>query len=337
VPEPDPSSQSAIGSGAAAEPGAPKAIRIGPSPVAPFDHWRVARTDAPDLDVYVARGGEERRPLLVYVQGSKCLPLFMVAPGRLASTIPTEDVSALLPRVHVAVVERRGLTSFGPPPATEEEMEAEARCTPDHGGVAKGERVRDVTDAARALALEPWVDSVSVLGHSEGADVAAGVGHALDHDLASVGLLSGAGITRFFDDAVLARRSGNDDTAKRVFDDLVWITGPDATGDYDGASITRYISYAIDSTPLDDLRPAHVPVFVATGTRDDTVPIQTTDAFVAELLRNRERKVRYMMLPDLDHLLSTTDGVSRWGDVVSSFLDWTMAAEKDRSIVVRRW
>jgi pimeloyl-ACP methyl ester carboxylesterase len=326
------SAESAVRSGP--EPGALRAERVGESPVAPFDHWRVARTHAPGIDIYVARRDAERRPLLVYVQGSKCLPLFMVATGRLASTIPAEEVPSLLGRVHFAVVERRGLTSFGPPPATHEEMMAEARCTAEHGGVSKGERVRDVGDAVRALSLEPWVASVSVLGHSEGADVAAGVGQELDRDLAAVGLLAGAGITRFFDDIMLARRAG--DSVQEVFDDLLWLTGPSPTGEYHGASVTRQITYAIDSTPLEDLRLAHVPVFVAAGARDEKVPIETSDAFVAELLRNRERKVRYVIVPGADHALASADGASRWREIVDAYIDWSLSGEKDRSVVVRR-
>lgn len=313
------------------------AAHVGIAPVKPFERWRVDRPDAPAVDVYVARS-DERRPLVVYVQGSKCLPLFMVGPGRLVSTIG--DPAAIVPllsRVHFAVVERRGLTSFGKPPATEAEMQEEAQCTPEHGGVAKGERVADVADAIVALSHEAWVSSVSVVGHSEGADVAAGVGRVLGTSLTGVGLLSGAGITRFFDETVLARRTGNDDAVKQSLDDLVWITGPEASGDYRGASITRQLTYAVDSTPLDDLRGSAVPVFVAGGTRDDKAPIEGADAFVAELLRGKDRRVTYLLLPGLDHDLAKLDGAEHWNDVLSSFVDWLLTPDKPRAVTIRRF
>jgi dienelactone hydrolase len=314
----------------------PTASLVGPTAVQPLEGWRVERADGPAIDVYVARD-DVPKPLLVFVQGSKCLPLFMVSPGRLVTTaLPPDDVKAEMSRVHFAFVERRGLESFGPPPATAEEMHERARCTETHGGVSKTERVDDVAAAIRALAPQPWVSSVSVVGHSEGADVAAGVGRAVgDELLEGVGLLAGAGITRFFDATVEARGRG-DAAVKRVFDDLLWITGPSAEGDYAGASITRQLTYAVDSTPLDDLRGLPLPVFVAAGSRDDKSPPESADAFVTELLRERERRVKYVILPDLDHGFTASDGSEHAREVLASVVDWVAAPIKERAVIVQR-
>jgi pimeloyl-ACP methyl ester carboxylesterase len=175
-----------------------------------------------------------------------------------------------------------------------------------------------------------------VVGHSEGADVAAGVGRAMADKLPGVALLSGAGITRFFDQVVQARVQTDEDV-KQVFDDLIWITGPDASGDYKGASITRQLTYAVDSTPLDDLSRVKVPVFVATGTSDDKVPVLTTDAFVTELLRNRERQVTYAILPKLDHQFATADGTSHFHDVLKLVVDWAIAGASGRTVRIARF
>jgi hypothetical protein len=313
---------------------APTASFVGPAPVRPFEGWRVERADGPSIDVYVARD-DAPKPLVVFVQGSKCLPLFMVSPGRLVTTaLPPDDVKAEMSRVHFAFVERRGLESFGPPPATADEMQKSARCTETHGGVSKTERVEDVATAVRALAPLPWVSSVAVVGHSEGADVAAGVGKALgDELLEGVGLLAGAGITRFFD-ATLEARTRGDAAVKRVFDDLLWITGPSAEGDYAGASIARQLTYAVDSTPLDDLRGLPLPVFVAAGSRDDKSPPENADAFVTELLRERERRVKYVILPDLDHGFTASDGSEHAPEVLASVVDWVVSP-KERAVIVQ--
>ncbi len=298
-----------------------------------LERWGVTRPNGPPLDVYVART-EGRRPLVVLVQGSHCLPLFMSRPGREVSTlfVRPDQLERELGRVSFAVVERRGLRSFGAAPASEAEAKTLARCTAEHGGVDKRERVADVADAVRALRGQPWVGPVFVLGHSEGADVAAGVAGRLGDAFAGVGLLSGAGPTRFFDDIANARRQGRPVAVKAALDDLIALTGPQPPAEYAGAASVRQLSYAVDSTPLDDLRASALPIFVAGGTRDEKSPIESADLFVAEMLRARARRLRYVMLPDLDHAYMTPDGADRMPDVLRAFVDWALEPMKGRDV-----
>jgi hypothetical protein len=52
------------------------------------------------------------------------------------------------------------------------------------------------------------------------------------------------------------------------------------------------------------------------------------------MLRDRQRVLRYVILPDLDHGYIDADGMDRSGEVLTAFLDWALAPEKDRSVVV---
>jgi pimeloyl-ACP methyl ester carboxylesterase len=173
-----------------------------------------------------------------------------------------------------------------------------------------------------------------LLGHSEGADVAAGAARALGTRIAGVGLLSGAGATRFFDDTTLARRRGDLPGVKSALDDLIALTGSAPPAEYAGAASVREISYAIDSTPLEDTRAVNTPVFVAGGTSDDKAPIESADLFVAELLRDPTRAVRYAILPELDHALRDSKGGEHVGEVVHAFVDWMFAPSKPRLVTI---
>jgi pimeloyl-ACP methyl ester carboxylesterase len=320
----------------------PTARRVGRSPLKDYEVWQVTRSDGPSLAVYVARQDEQsKKPLVLYLQGSHCLPLFMISEkdGRRrekSTVLFSETVPAELSRVHFAAIERRGLKSFGAPPASEAEARTAARCTPEHGSVSKRERVKDAADTVLALSKEPWVGGIFLLGHSEGAYVASGtVRHLGDGSVNAVGLLSGPGPTQFFDFLIEGRRRGDLVEVKTVFDELIWITGSSASGDYRGAAIERQVSYGVDSTSIDDLRDSHVPIFVANGTDDDQSPPESADVFVAEMLRSRSRLLRYVILPGMDHAYySRSEDKDHAGRVLKSFVDWALAPQKDRSVLL---
>jgi pimeloyl-ACP methyl ester carboxylesterase len=324
----------------AAKASGPVAARIGSTPMDLYEKWQVTRPSAPRLDVYVARKDGDRRPLVIFAQGSHCLPLFMVGEkaGRrreVSTFLFHTMIAGELARADFALVERRGLTSFGPPPASEAAARDAAHCTREHGGVSKNERVADLADVVRAMSTQPWVERIFVVGHSEGADVAAGVISATgDRAVAAVGLLSGAGATQFYDFVVPARRNHDDAGVKQVLDEEIWLTGPKARGEYRGADIERQLSYAITSTPVEDLRASRIPIFVAAGTRDDNSPIEAADVFVTEMLRAPDRPVHYLILPGLDHGYRDEAGNEHGVEVLRAFLDWGLASHYDRSVAI---
>lgn len=312
-------------------PASARAVRVGMAPVAPWESFRVERDHDGPLDLHVARD-EKPRPVVLLLQGSKCYPLFSyrVKDGArtLVSQLIFSDVAHYTgPPVHFAALERRGIHSFGDRPSER------PTCTHEFGGVTKTERVRDVVDAVRALEREPWVKGMLIVGHSEGADVAAGAAKALgDGHVGAVGLFSGAGPTQFFDFVMDARHEGDPSRVQEVFEDMLFVTGPKAEGRYRGTPIERWTTYAIDSTPLDDLRDLRVPVFVVQGTADAKASVEGADLLTLELLRNPARKVGYLLLPDSDHDLMTKDGRDLAGDVMKAFVEWAVGPRRGREV-----
>jgi pimeloyl-ACP methyl ester carboxylesterase len=288
------------------------------------------------LDVYLARA-VGKQPLVVFVQGSRSIPLFEYGYGQgiVRSALPFELRNLLDARVrnfHLALLERRGLRSFGEAvPGGDENP----RATKERGGISKHDRVDDVGAAVAALKAEPWAGEVFLVGHSEGADVAAGVVKLLGEQIGAVALLAGAGPSQLYDFVAAARRRQDSEAVRQVFDEILWLTSPAAAADYRGLPRERWVSFALESTPLDDLRDSSVPVFVAHGTHDDAASIEGAELFVVELLRqNAQRPIFYLMLPGLDHRYISADDRSHFAEVVSVFLDWAFDPAKRRHVQV---
>jgi pimeloyl-ACP methyl ester carboxylesterase len=309
------------------------AEHVGDPPRAPWQRWKIRRDTAPDLDAYVT-ADPAPRPLVVFAAGSHCVPVFFYQQQgkerRFRSTLPFQDfLDRGQHRVHFAVVERRGLRSFEDLPATDLHDE----CTPEHGSISKEDRVRDVADVVLALEAQSWVSQVFVAGHSEGADVAAGVARALPRDVRAIGLFAGGGPSQFFDHVEQARGDGSDAAVQAVFDELLTMTGAHRPTEYRGFPAERYLSYAVRSTLLDDLRDLDLPVFIAQGTRDHNSAVASADLLAVELLRRSERAVLYLVLPGLDHGFFSLDGIDHQTVVFTRFLDW--AARPDRGVESR--
>jgi pimeloyl-ACP methyl ester carboxylesterase len=297
----------------------------GPTSFQPWEGWKLTRAESPALDVYVMRDGTPR-PLLVLLAGSGCTPLFFHVERegkRLTGTRLTFAISLMGNRsgLHVATVEKVGVRSF-------ELFSGDGMhdCPEEYERhVAKPARVRAVAGAITALAAEPWVTQVLLVGHSEGADIAAGVARLLgEKRLAAVGIMGGAGPSQLFDHVLFARRDAEAGSVRAAFDEVLRITEPEARGRWNGHSLARWRSFAVEATPLDDLRASRVPVFIAHGTEDGSVPIESADLLAIELLRDRSRPVFYLYLPGHDHGFRGPDRADNARAVLDRFLVWAL-------------
>ncbi len=309
---------------------------MGPTAWKPWTHWTLERTDQPQLDLYVA-ADQAPKPLLVMLQGSGCYPLFEVgAPDAEGKTRRSSSLFYFakavrdVPSVHVLAIEKRGVRSFAGLDDQEPVCSAEYE-----RGLSKADRITDVVDAIAAFASQPWVTQVLLLGHSEGADLATGVAKALGPGkLAAVGLLSSAGPTQLYDFVVFDRKSGNHRAVLDDFQKTLELLGSNPPDRFSGHSALRWKSYAVDSTPLQDMVGLEVPVFVAHGSKDENSPVESADLFVIELLRqNRKRSVYYFMVPDATHGFVGADGKDHAAEVIRRFVEWSVAPKKITAVV----
>ena len=135
------------------------------------------------IDVYVVKD-EHRRPVIVMLQGSGCLPLFTVAPdGTFHGTTIFEDL--VLPRrsqFHFVIIEKQGVKAleFTRDMTREQQLRRfnqvqNGACSPTYfQEETEVVRAEDALAVVQALSLKPWAQAVFVVGHSEGSHVVAG-------------------------------------------------------------------------------------------------------------------------------------------------------------------
>lgn len=308
--------------GIEAEASAADARFVSASPKPGWDVWEVREGESA-VTVHV-RKDERPLPLVVFAAGSHCLPVFFYTEGpggrRERGMLPFDiDEARKQADFQLAVVERKNLQSF----VVINDVKQSDRCTEEHGGVRKEERARHMAMAAKAFRGLPWVSSVLLAGHSEGADVASGaLRFVAQGDVDAIGFFASGGVTQFFDLVMRGRRKGDGAAAQRAFDDLLAMTGDKPPADFEGFPRERFLTFAVDSTPLDELAASKVPLFVALGTRDHNSAPESTDAMVAELLRrDRSRPLHYLVLDGLDHGFNDASGKS-FSDRLSACETW---------------
>ncbi len=113
-------------------------------------------------------------------------------------------------------------------------------------------------------------------------------------------------------------------------------TGSSPPAELEGFPADRFRTYAIDSTPLEDLAVGAVPVFVAQGTADRNSAPESADAMVVELLRrDHARAIRYLVLEGLDHGFHDERGNAHAEEVLAEFVRWSTSTSRGRSVETR--
>jgi pimeloyl-ACP methyl ester carboxylesterase len=288
--------------------------------------WTEYRTRNGDRDVHFFLTHDDRpKPLVVFLRGSGCAPLFVVNDDGTSSetSIFQDIVEPRRERFHFALIENPGIEPlrFAAGMSLQEKKQAFARSEDDCGGVyranqTKSARVSDVLAVLNALAGQTWIQRTFVVGHSEGSHVATGVLHERLVD--AVALFSSAGPTQFFGFHVA--RGASRESLIRTFADMRMLEQASDDTAYLGEPAKRWKSYALDSTPLEDVRASPVPLSVAHGGLENN--LLAADLFVLEALRQQPRRpVRYVVVDRGDHAF-TVDGQSRMLKLFDDFVNW---------------
>lgn len=259
-------------------------------------------TDAPD--------GEQRKPLMIYVDGSGAQSQFQIVDEHKLSV----GLFGLLARAAggkfiVAACDKRGVEfgkAAGRPGSGEGASEEYLR------HATYDDRVSEVRLLIDALAAQPNVDAsrVVLVGHSEGADVAAGVA-AADPRVTHVAFLAGGGPSQMFDLLVLRRdgmlKSGASPAeTEQAISELereyreIFKDRASTTRFFMGHAYRRWASF-FAHLPVENLLASKARLFLAHGTRDESVPIEAFDLLVIELIRAGREDVVVRRCPNCDH------------------------------------
>jgi pimeloyl-ACP methyl ester carboxylesterase len=277
----------------------------------PFRELVTPRDDGSALHFFAPVGAladPTGRPIVVWAEGSGCNALFPVREGQLRYGLYAV-LAGLVPDAFVVSAEKRGIPfgHIGPGGAA-------AGCPAEfieHTTLAgRAGDIRAMLSALRARGAD--TSRVLVIGHSEGADVAAQI--SLDPSVSHVAFLAGGGPVQMFDFAVLIRRQGREnqlpaDAIERAVtaleDDFRKIQAePDSTTKFfRGHAYRRWADY-LSHPPMVALLRSKARLFVAHGSDDKAVPIESFDLLSMELVRNRREGITVKRYPGAGHGLA---------------------------------
>ncbi len=298
----------------------------------PYDRFEIPDTLGRTITYYISpRDPAHPLPLALFIQGSGCISMFSRMPdGRTAGGIQNLLRQEGAGKLCVMVVEKPGVNYLD---------------KSDHPGSAEGcsdefnrELTYDRWAAALGAALEsartlPGIDPSRILvaGHSEGAQMAPKI--AADHPrITHVAILSGNGASQLFDFALIARRHEPDPAAAQRQVDEVYATLDRIRKDPDnshafawGHAYPRWATFFPNSS-VDQLLKTNARIYIAHGSADDSVPIESAELLRSELTR-RGREATYEFIPGADHGFRTPDKQSPDGlrEVLGHVVTWFLA------------
>ena len=301
------------GSGAHAAPAAQQTVQQEPLELgkAAATRFTLHRGGAPDTR-YVISQPAHKAPLVLFVQGSGCTPPFvgLGTPNRYSTVF---NFVPLAQRGDYAVmVVDKPHQPDAPPPS---QPGVATACPAAFNAYFSYDTWLDTLRGALRHALVlPWVDGsrVLVFGVSEGAVMASGLARALP-EVTHVALIGGTGTSQLFDFAANAYRAGtnDDDTLARLRDIDATVDAinadPRSTGKFAwGHTYLRWSSFFAQA-PGENLVQSKARVYLASGMRDDSVPVLSTEVAYARL-RALGRDVTFRRVPRAGHDLMAEGG-----------------------------
>jgi len=267
------------------------------------------------------------RQTLVFVTGSGCTSAFRRrTDGTLSGGMGGLFARFGPPGLTVVILEKCGVEGFTPvddrdPPRTEAYL---------RHGVTLRERTDRQAAMIRSLTRLPSVASgrVVLVGHSEGADVAAATAVLLGPARVShLVFLAGGGGSQMFDAVVLARRHYADlapaererQVASLRAEMCAILEDPESVEEWQGEPKRRWASY-FRHAPLDDLLALRdIPIFVGHGSEDPAVPVESADLIAVEFVRRNRREMTYRVYAGADHSFA---GIER--RLVTDIFEWIL-------------
>jgi len=300
-----------------------------PLPGTGFERHQTVDAEGRPVTFYVTPAGSEARPLVLYIQGSGCTPMFRRDGERLRAGYASALAPLANPRLRVVTVEKPGIRpeSVGPTDGTAEGCSTEFRR--DHTLDRWLASLHAALAAARQLPGSRS-EATLVIGHSEGGTVAARLARR-DGQVSHVAVLSAGGQGAEFDMIERARRSatpGGEEAAmaeaearwraireRPGSDEMVW-----------GHPFRRWSSFG-QAIPAEDLLATRASVFLVHGTRDESVPIASFD--LTTLVLARRDRVETLRLEGADHALNHPGQAPPEGlrAVFSRVLGWYSSAQ----------
>ncbi len=301
-----------------------------------FKHYSViVNNDTINYHSFSKKSIDSTKTLLVYVQGSSAKSLYqtMEKDGKnYVGTVIPFDFNLLPDDYLFVVISKKGfpfLTKMDekfPTPKSYYENQ-----TLDYRTFQTDQVINNLTEKHKN-----HFGKIIALGHSEGSDVIAKLG-TINKNITHFGYWSGGGNTQFIDFITFVRKKvdkgqiSEEEALKEInsiFEDLKKIMAdPKSTDKFWAGKNNSYNRWSTFSEPpIDNLIKISKPIFVAIGTKDRAVALESAYLIPTEFIRKQKDNLTFKVYPDLDHGFGKEIGKGKfekhWNDVFLDFLNW---------------
>ncbi|NAS31560.1 prolyl oligopeptidase family serine peptidase [Flavobacteriaceae bacterium R38] len=192
-------------------------------------------------------------------------------------------------------------------------------------------RVNEVINYVKKNIFKPR--KIVAVGTSQGCDVVAKLG-TINKDITHIGFWGSGGINQLTDFLIKVRKEVyqgkiSEDQSVVIIDSLLnqfesFYNDPTPNKFWDSNSYLSYASFS--EPPLESLLKIDIPIFVAIGTADQNVPVESAYAIPVEFMRNHKTNLTFRHYPNLDHSFiekkSNGEEIDHTDKISVEFFNW---------------
>jgi dienelactone hydrolase len=299
-----------------------------------FQHFRVLeQKDTINYHVYAPGGIKSKKNILVFIHGSSKKPFyeFFEDDGKrfLGRTVPF-DLKTIPNEYAFVLVSKKGIDfCYDKPKKFKPSKEYYNTLSLTYRAKQVHKVINDIT--RKHL---PKSSKIVVIGHSEGSDVVAKLG-TLNSKLTHIGFWSGSGNSQLYDFPLFIRKEVMQGklTEEEGIEEInvlfekyrdIMNNSNALDKEWYGHPYKRWANFS--EPPIENLIKIKIPLFVAMGAKDKSVPIESTYLIPVEFIRKGKKNLTFKVYPKLDHsfneLLKSGKTIRKWNIVFSDFMDW---------------
>lgn len=275
-----------------------------------FDHFEIEDKALGTINYYVSKN-ENKKPILIYLDGSGPYPLFHQMDGGFIGSTVVLDFDKLSKNYSVVLISKPGVPFV-------DKMESDSTGFPKY---------EEPEEYVRKLSLNWRVDSASkvidelvknrngepadviVFGFSEGAQVGPYLAEK-NKNVTHLLLFGGNGLNQLFDPIITARMKAStgqisETEAQQEIDSLFVqykqiYNKPESINDHWwGHSYKRWASFA-QKDPYKSLVNLDIPIYMANGSMDEN-SVLSADYIQLEFIKKQKSNLTYKTYPNYDH------------------------------------
>jgi esterase/lipase/ribosomal protein L19 len=312
-------------------------IVVGQINHAAYKHFSIYKNkDTINYHIYSKEDFDKLDGFVLYIQGSGAAPFFTIRKEGdaewVSRSVPNFDFVRFSKKIAFVVISKKCI----PFSVTNKEFKI-PNCFYEYESLDY--RVWQADEAIKNITNRQIRKSkkVIVIGHSEGSDVVAKLG-TKNKSITHIGYWAGGGNSQYYDFALFIRKEvakGNlsEAEALKQLDSLatklkeIETNRNSITDFWEGHTFKRWTSFS--EPPIENLLKIKVPIFVAVGAKDESVPIESSYLIQTEFIRHKKNNLTFRVYPDYDHSFQTVpvpgkeERTSHWKDIFDEFIKWT--------------